>query len=578
MSADGRTGVPRLLPWWGRRYERAWLGADLGAGLTLAVMLVPQAMAYAALAGMPPITGLYVSIVALLAYAWLGTSSHVSFGPFALVSLLTAAALEPYAAESTRHYLVLAGTLAILVGAIHLVLALARADAVVVVISRPVIIGFTAAVAGIITLSQIRDLFGVDVDRSARFREAMQIAFEAAPRAHVPTLSIGLVTLVLLVLGRRYLPRVPMTLLVCVVGVVVVAAFDLAQVGVPVVGEIPSGLPRPRLPSVSAAEIRGLLPSAAVIALIAYAGNVSIAKAIAARSREIVGGNRELVASGAANLAAGVVGGFPVAASFTRTAVVYDARARTQLAGVVAAGILVLVLVTLAPLLESLPRAVLAAIVLVSVAGLFDLRGARATFRVDGADGAVMVVTFVATLALGAQFGLAIGVAANLVVHLARGMRPTLVVLGRVPGTRVYRNVDRYDGVTDPHGLVLRLDGPLDFLSVEAVSTRLRRLAKERPELRWLVLDASGVTRLDSSGVHALHELQGHLSAAGVALHLCSLRGPQRDAIGRAGLWEVLIRGTCHPDIGAALAAVGVRPDAPVRQPAPDERRPEDLW
>jgi sulfate permease, SulP family len=567
----------RLLPPWARSYQRAWLGPDVTAGLTLTVMLVPQAMAYASLAGMPPITGLYASVVALGLYAWLGSSSHVSFGPFALVSLLTAAALEPLTTESSPRAIALAGTLAILVGLVHLALALARADAVVVLISRPVVVGFTAGVAVIIALSQVRDLFGVDAPRSARFVEATRIAIEAVPRAHLPTVTIGAVSLVLLLLGRRYLPRVPVTLLVSVAGILVVVSLDLVASGVPVVGSIPSGLPRPTVPDVSLADVARLFPSAVVIALIAYGGNVSIAKAIAERSREVVDPNRELVASGAANLGAGLVTGFPVAASFTRTAVVYEARARTQLAGVVAAVALILVLVTLAPLLESLPRAVLAAIVLIAVLSLFDLAAVRSTFRVDRADGAVLVLTFVATLALGAELGFAVGVGGNVVVHVARGMRPALIVLGRVPGTRLYRNVERYPTITDPSGVILRLDGPLDFLSVEQVTGRLRRLAAERPDLSWLVLDASGVTGMDSSGVHALDDLQSHLAEAGVALHLATLHGPQRDVIRRAGLWDELVEGSCHADIGSALAVIGVPDDAPLRHPGPDEQAPADL-
>jgi sulfate permease, SulP family len=579
MNADGRTvGLARLLPWWARRYERAWLGADLSAGLTLAVMLIPQAMAYASLAGMPPITGLYASVVALLVYAWLGTSSHLSFGPVALVALLTASALDPLARGETPRYLVLAGALALLVGGFHLLLAAVRASAIVELISHPVIVGFTAAAGLIIGLSQVRDLTGVDVHRSERFLEAVVVAVDALRTAHPPTLAIGLTGIVLLLVGRRVAPKLPMALLISGGAILLSVVLDLPARGVAVVGDIPAGLPRPQLPLVSADELRALLAPAAIIAAISYAESISIAKAIAARSRERLDPDRELLGSGAANLASGLVGGFPVAGSFTRSAVLHDARARTQLAGVVAAVVVVLTLVVLTPVLEPLPRAVLAAIVLVAVIGLVDVRAARETFRIDRADGAVLVATFVATLALGVELGLLTGVGLNLAVHVARGMRPAMVELGRVPGTRLYRNVGRYPTVTDPQGVVLRLDGPLDFLSVQQVTSRLRKLAVERPELRWLVLDASGVTGMDSSGVHALHDLQEHLAEAGVALHLCTLRGPQRDAIQRAGLWETLVEGTCHPDIVGALDAAGVPADAPLRRADPDERRPEGIW
>jgi sulfate permease, SulP family len=578
MSAGrGTSGAARLLPWWLRRYERTWLGADVGAGLTLAVMLIPQAMAYASLAGMPPITGLYAAAVALLVYAWLGTSSHLSFGPVALVSLLTASALAPLARGETPRYLVLAGALALLVGGFHLLLAVVRASAIVELISHPVIVGFTAAAGVIIGLSQVRDLTGVDVERSERFLDGAAVAVDALLAAHPTTLVIGVGGIVLLLLGRRLAPTLPMALLLSGGAILLSVMLDLPGRGVAVVGDIPAGLPRPQLPLVTVEELRALLAPAAIIAAISYAESISIAKAIAARSRERLDPDRELLGSGMANLAAGLVGGFPVAGSFTRSAVVHDARARTQLAGVVAAVVVVLTLVVLTPVLEPLPRAVLAAIVLVAVIGLVDVAAARATFRVDRADGGVLIATFVATLVMGVELGLLTGAGLNLAVHVARGMRPAMIELGRVPGTRLYRNVDRYPTVTDPSGVILRLDGPLDFLSVQQVTSRLRKLAVERSELTWLILDASGVTGMDSTGVHALHDLQEHLAEAGVALHLCTLRGRQRDVIQRAGLWETLITGTTHPDIAAALAAVGIPDDAAVREPTGEEQRPGEV-
>jgi sulfate permease, SulP family len=568
----------RLLPQWALDYPRAWLRDDLTAGLVLTVMLVPQAMAYAALAGMPPITGLYAAAVALLAYAWIGSSSHVSFGPFALVSLLAAVAVEPLAAGDPARFVVLSGALALMVGALHLLLALARADVVAALISRPVVVGFTSAIGIVIALSQVPDLTGVELAPSARFLDAAAGAARAVPDPHLPTLLVGVVSLAVLLAGRYLAPRVPAALVVVVGGIVVAWLLDLDRAGVALIGAIPSGLPLPAIPSVTLADVTALLPAAVVLAIVAAAGNTSIATAIASRTRERLDPRRELVASGAANLASGVVGGFPVSASFTRTVVVYNAGARSQLAGVVAVGSLVVILVALTRVLEPLPRAVLAAIVIVAVIGLIDVRVVASTFRIDRTDGVLLVVTFLSTLAFGAELGLLTGVGANLVAHFARGMRPELVELGRVVGTSVYRNVARYPTVTDTGGVVVRIDGPLNFLSAQAVTDRLRRLAVDRPELTWLVLDASGVTGMDSSGVHALHEAQQHLEEAGVSLHLCSLRGPQRDVVERAGLWEVLIDGVCHPSVAEALAAAGVPPDAPLRRADPDEDRPDGLW
>jgi sulfate permease, SulP family len=471
----------------------------------------------------------------------------------------------------------LAGTLALLVAAIHLVLGLLRAGAVVNLISHPVVLGFTAAAGLIIALTQVRDLLGVDVQRTERFGEALAVAIEAAPDAHPPTVAVGALSLLALLLGRRYARRVPVALLLSVVAIVAAVALDLADAGVAVVGDIPAGLPAPGLPDVGWADVRALLGPAAVIALVAYAESVSIAKAVAARTRDRVEPNRELLASSAANAAAGVVGGYPVAGSFTRTAVVHDAGGRTQLAGLVAAGSLVLTLLLLTGLLEPLPRAVLGAIVVTAVISLIDVRGAISTLQVDRLDGLVLLATFAATLALGVELGLLLGVTVNLGGHLARGMRPAIIELGRVRGTRVYRNVERYPTVTDPTGAVLRLDGSLDFLSVQEVTARLGALAVERPELEWLILDASGVTGMDSTGVHALHAIQRDLAEAGVALHLATVRGLQRDVISRAGLWTDLIEDSCHADVSEALAAIGLPRDAPLCRPTPDEVPPSEL-
>jgi sulfate permease, SulP family len=444
-------------------------------------------------------------------------------------------------------------------------------------VSHPVVLGFTGAAGLIIALSQARDLLGVDAERSERFGEALRVAVEAAPEAHLPTLAVGGLALLALLLARRYAPRLPVALLVVAAGVVAALVLDLEEAGVALVGHVPGGPPRPTIPDVGLDDVRALVGPALAISLVAYAESISIAKAVAGRTRDRLAPNRELLASSAANVAAGGVGGFPVAGSFTRTAVVHDAGARTQLTGVIAAVVLLLTVVLLAGVLEPLPRAILAAIVIMAVISLVDVRGAIGTFRVDRLDGFVLATTFGATLALGVELGLLVGVGVNVAGHVARGMRPALTELGRVQGTTVYRNVERYTTVTDPDGVVLRLDGPLNFLSVQDVTGRLRSLAADRPHLRWLVLDASGVTGMDSTGVHALHGAQHDLREAGVELHLATLRGPQRDLIARAGLWDELIEGSCHADIPAALAGAGLPRHAPLRTPSPTEGPPEDV-
>jgi len=565
----------RIGPRWLHSYERASLPLDLSAGLTVGVLLVPQAMAYASLAGMPPITGLYAALVALVVYALSGTSSHLSYGPVALVALLTASAVGPLSDGDPVRYAALAAALAVIVGVLHGLLGALRAGAVVDLIAHPVIVGFTAAAGIVIALTQARDLLGIDIERSERAVHAVLAVGRGIPATHPATLIVSALAIGLLLGLRRALPRVPSAIAVVVLAVLATVALGLEGRGVEVVGDIPVGLPALRLPFVSVGDLLALLPLAAVLALVSFAESISIAKSIAGRTRETVDANRELLASGAANVAAGLFGGFPVAGSFSRSYLTYTARGRTAVSGLVAATLVGLTLTLLTPLLEPLPKAVLAAIVLVTVIALIDVREARRVARVDRRDGLVLVVTFVATLVLGIELGLAVGVGANLVAHVVGGMQPDLVILGRVLGTMEYRNIQRQAGITCEDGLILRLDGPLDFLSARTFATRVRGLVAARPELRWIVLNGAAIARLDSTGLHTLHELQQDLRAAGIDLHLATLRFAQREVLARADANDRRFEGRIHGTVGQALRAIGLADDHPLCAPPAGEPRPE---
>ncbi len=567
----------RLGPRWLRGYERDFLPRDLTAGATVGVLLIPQAMAYAALAGMPPITGLYAALVALVVYGLSGTSSHLSFGPVAIVALLTASAVGPLSDGDPVRYALLAGALALMVGAIHLALGLLRAGAIVDLIAHPVIVGFTGAAGIVIALTQVRDLLGIDIARSERALDAVVLVAGGITDIHVATASVGVLAVVLLLALRRVLPRIPEAIVVAMLGVAATVLLGLEERGVDVVGSIPAGLPVLVVPSVPIADLLVLLPLAGVLALVSFAESISIAKSIAGRTRETVDANRELIASGAANAAVGLFGGFPVAGSFGRSFLTYTARGRTAAAGLVAAVLVTLTLTFLTPLLEPLPKAALAAIVLVTVIGLVDVREARRVARVDRRDGLVLAVTFVATLMLGIELGLAIGVGFNLAVHVVGGMQPALVELGRIPGTIEYRNVARQPGLTVDDGLILRLDGPLDFLSARTFTTGVRQLVAARPQLRWIVLNCAAMTRLDSTGLQALHELQLQMRAAGIDLRFATMRFAQREVVDRADLAGELLEGATFGTIGEALREIGLPDGHPLRTPPPDEARPE-VW
>jgi SulP family sulfate permease len=558
-------------------YGRPGLRADVIAGLSLVVVLIPQAMAFSALVGVPPVAGLYSALVSLLVYALLGSSSGLSFGPIAIVSLLSGAAVAPLAGGDVERALALVALLAVMVGGLHIVLGLLRAGAIVDVISYPVLLGFTAGVGLTIATSQLRDLLGIVASGSDIFVEAIAIVVPLLGDLHPLTAAIGVTSLVLLLVSRAVRPGFPMVLTLAVLAVVASASFGLESRGVRIVGDIPSGFPMPSVPSVGLADAQALAGSALAIAVVGYAQTIAVGKAIAARSRQRIDAAREFRASGVANLASGLFGGFPTAGSLSLSSVLGSAGARSRVALGVAALALSLVLLLLTPVLEPLPRVILAALIMASVVSFIDVGGFLELLRIDRMEGAIAIVTLVASLTVGALPGLALGLGANLAVHLVRRMRPDIVELGRVVGTVVYRNRTRYPSVVADDGAIVRVEGSIDFLDASAVGTQLRRLVAGRPELHWIVLDASGVTEMDATGLRMLSDLADGFAVAGVELRLVSLRGPLRDAVVRAGAREVLLDRCYRSSLAEALESVGVEGSHPLRAPAHDERAPDGL-
>lgn len=556
-------------------YGRPGLRADVIAGLSLVVVLIPQAMAFSALVGVPPVAGLYAALVSLVVYALLGSSSQLSFGPIAIVSLLSGAAVAPLAGGDVERALALVALLAGMVGLVHIGLGLLRAGAIVDVISYPVLLGFTAGAGLTIASSQVRDLLGITAAGSDRFLEAITIVVPVLPDLHPLTAGIGLVALVLLLVARSVRPNFPMVLVLAVVAVIASTALGLEARGVAIVGDIPSGFPVPRVPSVGLADAQALVGSAIAIAVVGYAQTIAVGKAIAARTRQRIDADREFHASGVANIASGLFGGFPTSGSLSLSSVLASAGGRSRIALGVAAVALSIVLVLLTPLLEPLPRVILAALIMAAVVSFIDVPGFLELFRIDRAEGLVAVITLGATLAVGVLQGLAIGIGSNLAVHLMRRMRPDIVELGRVMGTVEYRNRARYPSVVADDGAILRVEGSIDFLDASAVGTHLRRLVAARPALRWIVLDVSGVTELDATGLRMLSGLVEGFAAAGVEMRLVSLRGPLRDAVERAGARELLLDRCHRPSFAEALASLGVDATAVLRTPAPGEEAPE---
>jgi SulP family sulfate permease len=520
----------------------AWtstLRADLIAGATTAVLLVPQAMAYALLAGLPPQLGLYAATVPLLAYAALGTSPRVSIGPLALDSLLLGAAITPLAQASGAGRVELALLLTFLVGAVQLLLGAARLGFVANFLSRPVLGGFMSAAALLIGASQLGSLSGISLP-SGRLDEILSALARRIGDVHLPTLALGLPAwLALRWLGKRK-PRWPISLGVVAVATTVAGLLHLGRHGVALVGVVPDGLPRPGSPLARLELWRELLPAAVSIALVSFVESLSVGRRLAEGSE--VSANRELLAVGAANVASSCFGGYVVAGGLSRSVVHARAGARTRAAGLITAVLVALTLAFFTPSFQYLPKAVLAALVLNAVTSLIDVAQARRLWRIQRSEFWLLLLSFAATLALGAQLGLALGMGASLLWFLIRTTRPHVAVLGRLPGTESYRNVLRFpDAERRDDLLILRVDAQFYFGNVTFLKRSLEQLLRERPHARTVILDASGINQLDSSALEALLEIDRQLSSRELRLLFAEVKGPVRDVLERSD-WLARLR------------------------------------
>ncbi len=542
---------------WAPRYDRRDLRSDLGAGLTIGAMLVPQGMAYALLAGLPPEVGLYASIVPVLLYAIFGTSRQLAVGPVAIVSLVTASALAPLFEQGTSGYLSAAAMLALMVGLIHLVLGVGRLGFVVNFLSHSVLVGFTAAAAIIIGFSQVKHLLGVSTARTEVFYETVLEVIRAADGTHAITLTIGLTSVVLLLALKRWLKQIPSALILVVVSIVVVKAFDLEGRGVRTVGEIPNTLPAFALPDFGIGTIRSLAVPALVITLVGFMESVAVGKVYARRHRYEIDANQELVGLGFANVGAGLFGGYPVTGGFSRTAVNDAAGARTPLASIVTAILVLITLLFLTPLFTSLPQAALAAIIIVAVTNLVDVKEMRHIARVKRSDVIGMSVAFVGTLVLGIELGILVAVVASMLVVFARMSKPHTATLGRIPDSTNYRNVERFpEAIVQPGIRIIRIDAALSFVNAQHFKRLcLTAAADLTDEPRALVLDCSGINDIDATGADALAEVITEFEELGAMLLLADVKGPVRDVLRRAGLWSRLdgrIHATAHQAVAAA--------------------------
>ena len=552
---------------WARNYERDDIRSDLSAGLTVGAMLVPQGMAYALLAGLPPEVGLYAATVPVIIYALFGTSRQLAVGPVAIVSLLTASALAPLVEEGTAGYLSAAALLALMVGVVHLVLGAGRLGFLVNFLSHSVLVGFTAAAAIIIGFSQAKHIFGIATERKEHFYETVLEVFANLSETNRATLILGLVALATLFVLKRIAPKIPAALVVVVGSILAVEVFNLEARGVKVVGGIPDTLPAFGLPDFDGSLMGSLIGTAFVITIVGFMESIAVAKVYARRHRYELAPNNELIGLGAANVAAGLFGGFPVTGGFSRTAVNDTAGARTPLASLITAAIVIGTIAFLTPLFASLPNAALGAIIVMAVIGLIDIDEMRHIAAVKKSDLIGLGVAFFATLILGIEIGILVAVVASMLVVFARMSMPHSAVLGHMAGTTSYRNIERFPEAQTCDGVrVVRIDAALSFVNAANVKKLLLTHADEITEQpRALVLDGSGINDLDATGAEMLGEVLTEVKDRGVAFHVSDVKGPVRDVLRRAGIWNEL-SDRIHTSTNDAVTAIRNELPAPADQ------------
>ncbi|MGF2734718.1 SulP family inorganic anion transporter [Marinobacter sp. DUT-1] len=549
--------LTRFLPIlnWLKDYRGDTFVSDALAAVIVTLMLVPQALAYALLAGLPPEVGLYASMIPLVAYALFGTSATLAVGPVAVASLMTASALGGIAEAGTPEYVGAALVLASLSGLMLFAMGLLRLGFLANFLSHPVISGFVTASGILIAGSQLGHILGIQ-GGGHNLLEMVQGLWLQLGGVNPVTLVIGGGALVFLYLCRKFLKRgltgigfserlADLTTKAAPVTAVIVTTaaawyFDLGAAGVNLVGEVPSGLPDISLPSMDPDIWATLVPAAILISLVGFVESVSVAQTLAAKRRQRIDPDSELIALGLANVAAGVSGGSPVSGGFSRSVVNFEAGAQTPIAGALTAVGIALATLTLTGLLAFLPKATLAATIIIAVSTLIDLPAIRRTLAYSKADGAAMLATIILTLVHGVEAGIIVGVALSIGLYLYRTSRPHSAVVGRIPGTEHFRNVQRHKVEIDDSTVVLRVDESLYFANARYLEETVLELVSDNPEMKNLVLACQAVNEVDASALESLEAINSRLVDAGIRLHLSEVKGPVMDRLKRTHFCEEL--------------------------------------
>ena len=528
---------------WLPNYKKAYLRGDIVAGITVAIVLIPQGIAYALIAGLPPIYGLYTALIPQLVYAIFGTARQVAIGPVAMDSLIVATGVTTLALAGSQSYIAIAILLALVVGVIQLLMGVLRLGFIVNFMSKPVITGFTSAVAITIGLNQLSNLLGVSFIKSDQIHILLKDVFEKLTDINTHTALIGLMSCAIIVVLKRINPKIPNALVVVGLGILTLRLFETYFSDVAIVRDIPSGLPSFSIPEIDIAQIRELMPIAITLVLVGYLETISIGKTLESKQDEYrIRPNQELIAIGLGNIIGSLFKTYPSTASFSRSAINEDAGANTGLAAIIAGVLVMFTLLFLTPVFYHLPKAILASIIMVSVIKLINIKEAKFLWKANNLDFWLLTATFFATLLLGVEYGILVGVGLSLIVLIYRTSRPYVTELGKVPDSNFYRNVNRFEEVIiEKEILVFRFDAQLFYANASYFRDCLDEMVLKRgDDLKLIVLDAESINRLDSTGIEMLKDRIKYYHKREIQFYFAGVKGPVRDALFRGGVLNII--------------------------------------
>ena len=541
---------------WLPGYNKAALSGDLSAGLTVGVMLIPQGIAYAMIAGLPPIYGLYTAMTPQVIYAIFGTSRQLSVGPTAMDSLIVAAGITSIATVGPDNYIAAAIMLAFLMGLMQLAFGVFKLGFLVNFLSKPVISGFTSAAAIIIGLNQLKHIFGIEIPRSNQAHSLLYDTGIAINSTNLITLCLGIGTILTIIILKKYLKKIPAALTAVILGILIVKFFHLDLYGVNIIRDIPTGLPTPSIPDFTQNYFKDLLPLALTLSLIAFMEAISQAKAIEDKHNDYkVDANQELIALGLSNIVGSIFKSYPSTGGFSRTAVNDQSGAKTGMSFIIAAGVVALTLLFLTPLFYYLPKAVLGGIIIVAVMGLINIKYPVKLWKYKKDDLIMLLGTFAVTLSIGIKEGIIVGVILSLGFLIFRSTRPHIAECARIEGTDYFKNVERFENAKGRKDvLIFRFDGQLYFANTNYFKDQLNdMIAKKGPTLKLVILNAEAINHMDSSAVHMLDKTIKDLCKKEIYFAVAGAIGPVRDIIFNSGLSETIGKELMFVEVNKAL-------------------------